>query len=305
MEKTNLLTLVVTLTVGIILAGSLLMPVISDATETERTFTNDGYFRMTELESDTNTTIEWDHTVPEVISVNDEDCDLSMLPIGKQVTIVGSDKMIIRYDHRDATNTVVQVFTAAGYFAVSVAGATDLSITLSGFDITATDGTNTRSVTATKGVYAEPTGDWIMKQSETAAYVHTSDSVIILAGITQMNTNIGVYATGTIEDGLDYTFVPTSGSPPTVTFGDTTFNYSEVANFNDLVTLTNCTFDITENDTSSEANYSYFLVPYKVTAERSQHLNDGEIALMNALPILVIIGLVLAAVGAIFIRNRD
>ena len=311
MEKTNLLTLVVTLTVGIILAGSLLMPVITDATTTEKTFENLGYFNMSEISDNTDVTITWDHTKPTVFTINDSDYDITV-PSGQLVSILGTDSMIVRYvSSYDGTQNRVQAYSAQGFVQASVANAKDMTIEISNNTVVVTVDDTVKTVNITEGYHIDPNGTWVMKKANESAYIHKTDSVMIFAGITNMGAglgDVGVYATGTINDGMDIGAVPTSSTPPTATFGDVTFNYTAISGYTDLVSLSNCTFDITlpgTPDTTVTASYSYFIVPVNVTAELTQHLDAGEIALLNALPVLVIIGLVLAGVGAIFIRNRD
>lgn len=305
MESKNLLTLAITLTVGIILAGSLLMPVINDATTTERTFTNDGYYRMAEI-GDEAITIAWDHTEPKQITVNDDVVDLSKVPTNKVVTITVTDKTIIRYAPI-SSDTLIQVYSSSGYYGAGVTAGTDMTITIEEGTLTADNGSGaTISKTITNGYYASNDGKWTMKTDGESAFIHKDDSVIILAGNTTVGgATIGVYGNGTINDGLSIETVPTDSVSRVVTYGDVTFNYTDVSDYLDLVKLSNCQFDITYNDTTASATYSYFLVPYEVTAELSQHLSSGEIAIMNALPLLIITALVVMAAGALFLKRDD
>ena len=42
-----------------------------------------------------------------------------------------------------------------------------------------------------------------------------------------------------------------------------------------------------------------------MTAELANHLTPGQIALLNAIPIMVIVALLMAAVGAVALRRAD
>ena len=61
--------------------------------------------------------------------------------------------------------------------------------------------------------------------------------------------------------------------------------------------------DSSEN--TSNLTYSYFIVPASVTSELTNHLSNGEIAILNALPILIIVALVVMAAGALYLKRDD
>lgn len=298
----KLIQMVLVVTVGIIFLGSLMAPVISDASTTEKTFTNEGYYKMSEISDDTDVTITWDHTKPTTFTVNDTDYAVNV-PSGKLVSIVGTDSMIIRYvSSTGGTADRVQAYSSQGFVQAAVTSGTDMVIELTNDTITVTVGTTVKTTSITTGYYIDPTGTWTMKKSDETAYIHTTDSVMIFAGITNMGEgvgDVGVYGVGTIDDGMDIDSVPTNATPPTATFGDVTFSYNAVDGFNDLVLLSDCTFDITVSgtpDTTVTATYSYFIVPTEVTAELTQHLDAAEIGLLAAIPIMVIAMLLIFAV---------
>ena len=160
MEKKNILTLVITLTVGIILAGSMMMPIISDATTTEKTFENVGYFNMSEISDNTDITITWDHTKPTVFTINDSDYDITV-PSGTLVSIVGTDSMIVRYvSSADGTANRVQAYSSQGFVQAAVANSTDMTIEVTNDSITVTVGTTVKTVSISSGYYIDPEGSW-------------------------------------------------------------------------------------------------------------------------------------------------
>ena len=305
MEKTNLLTLVVTLTVGIILAGSLLMPVLSDATTTERTFTNDG---KSYIKTDSNGiyTLTWDPADPENAIVNGESFTIWSPEDGtKNISIVMIPEIgILRYNHGPNAGDFISI-QAVGFA---------YSFTQS-FTLTYENGTYTfvgaTTVTGTSdAIYAiGPNGDFVLKNPTDAAYVNP-DSEIIGMGVTTVTFwNNGFQVSGTADDIEVYVYNLGSGTSAIVT-SDVESDYTVLSKYLDLSTIKQVTFTATATPTEGDpvvkdCTYNYFLVPYNVTAELSQHLDPAEITLLNALPILIIIGLVLAGVGAIFIRNRD
>ena len=312
MEKTNLLTLVVTLTVGIILAGSLLMPIITDTTATEDTFVNDGYFRMSSITSDDETeyTLNWNVTTPNTIVVNDVPVAMNLTGAPNQVTVVFDNDWMFRANISNGAITYISYITNSG--GSTVANST-MEITLSGGSMSVTMDTTPKTEDYTVAYIPDAKGEYVMKNSNSTAYV-LADSNLIAFGMSKVNTSgtqseRGVTFNGDIADGV----TPSIWRPPTdttSTITDVAINATENSNHIGLYDLTNVTmvFHYVNNDesvTDTTLTYSYFLVPAEVTAERSQHLDAGEIALMNVIPVIVIIGLVLAGVGAIFIRNRD
>ena len=315
MEKTNLLTLVVTLTVGIILAGSLLMPVLADTTATEKTYTNTGYFTMDKLKSDAEFTLTWDQATPNIIDIDGEKIDLSDrgLTSGKLYTIFGADNFVLRVywanspflQYFGQTSVIPAFITATSAGSKFTATVTGGNITFASTDPSYPDPVTIELTDTAYCINALDKGNYIMKNADESVFIETDTDIIVLDGLTNLYANdVGIYAEGTIDGDLTATTFRGDGTYD-VSFKDWTYDTTDVDEAINLVKLKKVVFTATQNDTDYEVTYSYFIVPATVTAELSEHLNAGEIALLNALPILVIIGLVMAGVGAIFIRNRD
>lgn len=284
MEKTNLLTLVVTLTVGIILAGSLLMPVLNDATTTEKTFANSGYYYMTDTSEHT---YEFDGSKWTV-----DDVSLNHTLAG--VNVVATDTFFIR-----------DVGQVRG--AYNISGITSCELTFNNGTVTGTY-TTTGDPQAVNWTYSEfygatPTKDAYILSKNTntpIAYIN-GDSEVYGYGTTSLGGAQNIFqVTGNLDDGA--TVVCPNSS---VTVSNISFNATPVEGYIDLYTYESVTFTATLSGTDYAVTYNIVVLPSEVTAELAQHLDAGEIALINALPVIVIIGLVLAGVGAIFVRNRD
>ena len=139
MESKNLLTLAITLTVGIILAGAMLMPIINEMTVTTDTFTNEGYFYMDEIDADSTRTILWDHTAPNQLTIDSD--NVVALPTNVSVTTVCSgDNWMVRH----SPNSLFQLYITNGGVSASVTDGTDLMITISGGTLTAVNTATTR-----------------------------------------------------------------------------------------------------------------------------------------------------------------
>ena len=311
MEKTNLLTLAITLTVGIILAGSLLMPVINDATETERTLTNEGYYRMAQVAEDH--TISWDHTAPKIITIDDEDKDLSSLDFSQwNYTIFGGYDFLMRMSSTGiqvyigqvgATNTFLSANTTNGndITATITTSSVEFNVTNAGVDVLS------QALTLTEDTYIiDDSGDYVMKTRESGAYIKDKSSIILLMGVTRTygTNDVSLFASGTVEDGLDFNLYRGVATYP-ATIESTTFDATENASYKGVSQLNKITIVVEQNSVDYNFVYSYFLVPYEITAELSQHLSSGEIAIMNAIPFMIIAALVVMAAGALYLKRED
>ena len=317
MESKNLLTLAITLTVGIILAGSLLMPVISDATTTERTFTNNGYFRMSEtLSTDENTVITWDSANAFVFNLNGNDIELPPGATSGTVypyTILASDAWALRAAVLNDTVNVDLTLYGSGsdstllWFVNSWSNDT-ATITLSAgtASFKANDSTPV-TVSYTHAFIPDENGNYILKKGTETAYLH-GESLIYATGRTtatfgEDSVDLNINIEGNITDGETVTVLAPTG----YTSDNIEVVNSQVTGYKDLYTFDKVTFEITETDSSTTVDvvYSQVIVPYQITAELSQHLDPAEIAIMNALPVLIIVALVVMATGALYLKRDD
>lgn len=301
MDTKELTAILVVAMVGcVIVAG--FVPVVGESVSDSTTFNNAGYYRMAEVENEP-ITMFWDHANPDKLTVNDDIIDLSTVPTNKVVTVLVTDKTIVRYAPI-SSDTLFQVYSDSGYLGAGVNAGTDMTITIENGTLTAFNGTTTYTKTISNGYYANNTGNWIMKYDGETAFIHDSDSIIVLAGNTKVgDVNIGIYAQGNITDGLDIETVQTDSVLRTPTYGEVTFNYTAVGGYLDLVKLSNCQFTVTLDDTTVNATYSYFLVPYEVTAEKAIHADDNTASIISMLPFILIMGIVLMFVGVVIVRR--
>lgn len=303
----KLIPIILTLVVGIILAGSVLMPVLNSATATEKTFDNrDGaLFQVEKFDETTEYSFEWVYTDPTHATVNNETVTLSAATV-----ICATDTFLIRYG-QDRTD---------GYYLQSVGGSlngangsetnkTTFTISVSGGSLTATianEGATptTKTISVTEGYGIVANGSYVMKASNQTAYM-LADSPIVAMGLTSLD---GVWRnmfqiTGNVE-GVEVTQI--SPTPATYTISNVEVNAESSASYIDLYELQSITFDATLiSDTTKvhACTYNYFIVPAEVTAELSEHLTPGQIALMGAIPVLVIVALLVVAVGVVARRN--
>ena len=298
----KLITIVLTLVVGTILAGSVLMPVLNDATKTEQTFVNEGVFNYGIFTPD-------DEYELEVVGA-----DGSIMVNGVAVepfnattryySIVASDNFAARYGYSNniyfcqcvGKDSSDNTFADGGIL-------TNISIDNGALSVVFTKSDSSvvsKTVEFTELYAIVPNADEaVMKVAADAVYIK-GDSPIYSSGLTQVTLWSNLFhIEGTYNDGL------TISSPnlPDATYDNITWNIEPVSGYVDLYKLTSIEFDITNNGTTYHATYSYFGVPTEVTAELSQHLTPGQIALLGAIPVMVIIALLVVAVGAVAKRN--
>ena len=82
----------------------------------------------------------------------------------------------------------------------------------------------------------------------------------------------------------------------TVTFSNEEIVKAPVKNHNNLYLLDKITFTATGSNGDTAVTYSYFLVPYEVTAERTISMDGPLGVLVGVIPLLMVAGLVTGAV---------
>lgn len=305
--KTNVLTLIITLVVGVILAGSLLAPVISDATETERTVTNDGgLFTLNKINAADDFTLEYDYTAPNQITVNDEVIQLNQGAY--PLTVFFNDTLMIRVAWSDNIS-VFETNPETGAYALISAGVsaeTNMTVTNDNGTLTITNGTTTVERTNTNGMIAANGGAYIMKGQSEQVYL-TGDTEFYASGYTYRalgvanSSFVGIFK-GTINDGI----TAISQVPTTYSITNETETYTQVTGeFKDLYKFSGFGFTLTDGTNSGNVSYNQLIVPVSVSAELTNHLTPGQISLMGAIPVMVIVALLMAAVGAIALRRAD
>lgn len=288
----------ITVVVGVVLVSTMLFPIISDVSATEKTLTNDGLWRMKEIENGDT----WEKTSGGTWSYNDDDV-LNYGTNGVWNACLG-DNWLVRCNGNARGTFVSGTSTGA-----EVIAATDV-ITISGSGI---NSTATPSIT---GYGYSATGEYVLTSPTVAPYVK-SDTPLYATGLTEIEGSSGdvvIHFTGNIEDGLAVTGYARLGGVQfdSVTISDVVIDKTEVAGYVDLYVINAITFTITAPYTDNgetttytqDATYTSYVVPYEVTAELSQHLNDTELTLVGIIPLLVVIGLILGVL-AIFARRSE
>lgn len=277
----KLIPLCITLVVGIILAGSVLMPVLNDATTTEKTFENTGYYYMTDVGADESYTYEFVSSPAKAWTVN-----------GEALTFPeGAFNVIVTDEHFVRSNGQIESSSVASMTVTVTAESITGTYTASGVD---------HDIDwAVDGFYgAVPTKDsFIMTAPDATTYVN-SDTEVIGFGISNLSGQYPIFhIVGDMEN------VTITSPDSSITISNVAINKTAVDGFIDLYKFESITFDATKGDNTAEITYNRVIVPTEVTAELTNHLTPGQIALISAIPVLVIVALLVVAVGVVARRN--
>lgn len=292
----KIIGLVITAMVSVIVLAAVLIPTLNDATTTEDTFKNEGYFYLDEFTDDY--TFFWDYDDPTTFTVNGEDVTF-INNSGLDVRVVLGEKFMVTHTSAGLSCT----FYGNGTYVIANATNKTLTLTLSGGTLTATNGNTTKTISDVSLLYSiVEKGDYVMKKSNSIAYLK-DDSTIYATGHTYNGVNnIFWHLEGTpaANDGISWP--DDYNSNFTVT--NETVNIVENSDHIDLYDLTNLTFTVTNNNVEYNVTASYFVVPAEVTAERSVHLTDAMNVILNVIPLLIIVAVLLGVV-AVFILRRE
>lgn len=299
---------VVAMVVATVLVVTCAVPIISDSVKTEDTFTNEGLFKLTKYDADTELTILWDYENPDHIYVNDEDIDLSNVNVTYNTTIFFSENAGIRlyYNHSGC-----QFMWATGTAAADLNDNETLTVTCSSGSISAvvtangTPGSTINGGTYDSVICISNDGEYVMKASDVPAYMN-GDSEFFGMGVTNITGagNKVLRVEGTIDDGATATIVTTSGTTATLT--EPVISDSEVNGYIDLYQLDKIAFKgQVSGSADTNITYSYFVVPYEVTAERSVHVDGPTGDIITVIPVLMVLGIVIGAVALFLTTRRD
>lgn len=314
-SNNSLISVIVGVALVVIMATVFMMPIISDATTTEDTFTNDHSYYV--VKNPETATITWDGSKMEIDGETVNVPDATENPYG--VSILSKINGVIRYN---ADNTV-QKWGDMGAYNATLISAMNLSIasdTLTGTFTygTGDDATNVNVNLALGDTYYilsnSNESEDVLTVSDGNLYVN-GDTVVQSNGVSKTDNNIvnGVVVfnvSGSIDDGFTITGYNRNGGAEltNITYSNLNVDYTTVSDHLDLYKINKVTFTTTVTDTDNNDivvnhSYDYFAAPLEITAERAVHLDDSEIALVEIIPILVIAGLIVGVVGYV-VRAR-
>jgi len=285
MEKMNALTLIITLVVGVILTGALLAPVIDDATDHTVVYTNSASGESYIFANET-VTFSWDGAE---YLVNNE----PTTPLSNSYATITSDLVSVRWA---TAGPSIMFFDTGVAYQTTTFKLTAANGSLTGTYSTTTDSDVAVNVSYETLYYQDATGSFVMTSGTSPIYLHGNTEIIVNG----FNTNIGgsgggrfFLVSGTLDDGLALVAGGT-------TYTDYTVNATKISNVDDVYAVTSIVF---ENVNGVDVTLNRFIVPATITTTEIGF--DGSDALLKAIPIMVIVALLMAAVGAIALRRAD
>lgn len=274
--------------VSVALIGGLLVPIVNNAIATSDTYINEGYFFMDKYDSTTNLSITWNYDNPDEFIVNGavvkyENANLF-------VSVIISKEFAVRVT---ADGLSLAYYGSGSSFSANESNP-NFSLTYEGGVCTASNGTTEKSTNTAWLFCISNDGDYVMKKSNESVYLN-ENSEILANGITYFGS--AGAQTVIYGDWMD----PTHEAASTIT--DFTVNYEKIDSHVDLYTLSSYTFDMTREDVTQAVTYSYFVVPYEVTADRVVPMDPVAAGVLTVAPIIVITS-ILAMVAAVLIRSK-
>lgn len=303
MEISKFPMLIVGVVVALVLAGAVL-PVFAETTSTTDTFTNDGYFRMTTSIIDDEIVISWDSTKDSGVTVNGDYYDLeSAVAPDQPKSIAFCNDCLIRFTDRGGFYSfeIWGENMPGGVDGVSSDTPNAASVTISQNSVTWIKNDADPVTVTTNGLWTiiDKDGNQIMKKMDKGAYI-TAESEFRGAGNSRVGTGddpttASFYIiSGTIEGYTIESSIPVSNKE---------IVYSDVSNYVGLYSLDKLTFTSTFNSAEVNQTYSYFVVPYEVTAEKTVYPYGALSVMLNVLPLLAIAGLVAGSVAWFIMRK--
>lgn len=307
--ENKLIGLVMGAVVGVILIGALLMPVLNDAAATERTFTNTGLFYADVLDENSDRTMSFDYTKPNIITVDGTDIDMSSIQTSYgSATVIFSNDWFMRF----VPDTGIVLYKCGTSSSQAIKGATassQISFTATFSSGAAvfiySDSTEIEYDIADAGLIITPdAGAYIMKGANDTAYVN-GDSIVYGVGRTDRalgtsGTSFNAMMAASVDDGVSSLYY----SPQYTMNDNRSVNATADADYTDLYALSGFTFNLVSNDEAEHAiTYNQIFVPTSVKSELTEHLDSGEIAVLSAIPVMMIAALVIFAVRVLYSRD--
>lgn len=296
--KTNVLTLAITLTLGIILAGSVLMPVINDAQKDigpavtyNNSLTSTNQYRYDYVDSVEMT----------AIASETDGIYYDFIINGKAVTIVNDYMIAILSD-----GFSMQI-GSAGQFAYNVPTdpfAASTNPTPTNYPLV--------TLTMANGEWTLKGGDtelatgsysWLVTYVDNGRYVAHNSSVV--GAYCQEAKDFIVYGGNYASGDLDTYYAYGNG---VMSWGvsdyDAKLNWAAtlVDGTTDIYKVTTCDITVSDGENSETFTPYRCLYVYEVTGHAA---SGAAYSLLGALPIMVIVGLVLAATAAIMVKRDD
>jgi len=296
MNGNRILAGIVGLAVCVILVGSLLVPIISEAQDDQEVVYNNilaqsNYSRIVNDDlDDVNMVIVWD-TATQVLTVDGSAITVSMY----NNTMFVSDQGSVRFNKADGTSAM----HIGGMTTVTLTG--PVTATIASGVITVTCGVDSYTITPIEWLFV-PDGDGNYKNFQNndpikKFYVNGIDDIYFCGVISTQS--IGLFS----GHGGSCTLWDVADDPSY----DMTYTIERVQGYTDLYEFTPSSYAVsteagTNTDLTPFAPY-WLMVPIEITAHTD--VNSSIIGLLGALPVVVIAAILIYAVRPVLLRGRN
>lgn len=307
-SSSKLTQAVVGIIVAVMVLGIVLVPVLSQATETEETITNSGYYRMNHYEIDTPVTFSWSYEKPNTVVTNGVEYEIPKTPDpGSTMTLIGDTNWAIRgaFNSSGEITQLNYIGSSGSIIRATVANSSTVDLTMENGVMSGTVGDSTLSDKAYEQLYiVDKDGSYIMKNKNESAYLK-ADSEFFAYGNTIIDSSyLGLEINGSIEDGANVVIWRGENG---FTIDTPVLNYTEPSKYVDTYELSTITLNATRisDETVTPITYSYFLVPYEITAELSDHPTSMMITLFNTIPVFIVLAIILGVCGLFYYHRNE
>ncbi|MDY0413192.1 hypothetical protein [Methanothrix soehngenii] len=292
MNGNRILTGIVGLAVCVILVGSLLVPVISEAQDDQEVAYNNvigvsNYSKIVDDDLDgVNMVIVWD-TATKLLTV-----DGSALNVGNYGnTMFVSDQGSVRFSKADGTSTMY----IGGMTAVTLTG--PVTATIASGVITVACGEDSYTITPIEWLFIpDEQGNHksyhYISPTETI-YVNSIDDIYFCMLWTDAQST-GLFS----GHGGSCTLWDVADDPSY----DMTYTIERVQGYTDLYELVLSSYAVSTDDLTTFAPY-YLMVPVEITAHTD--VNSSIIGLLEVIPVLVIAGIIAYVAGTVLMGRRE
>lgn len=300
MNKT--ISVVITAALVIILTGSVLMPIISDAQDTQRTvYNNEENLRYSELFSgsrsisDLNITLYVSSFTNDELIITNDGVESTINPANYQGTLIMCDKLNIRWDPGNGNVRLSSSFDPL-ITETQNSLVAPLTVSIRGGNVTVTDSADYEAtVTPTEWLFIpDENGMWETVTSSTSGvYINGLDQVYFSTIVN--SGNVGFI------DGHNGSATSYSGESYTWAFED----MERVAGYVDLYRVDTADFRFSDNMPNNEDGTE--VIPFQLIVPRSvdAHISESNISaitLLGAIPVILLTALA-AIIALMYVRR--
>lgn len=319
METKQIITIALIVAVGATVISGVMIPAISMATETETTFTNEGYFRMSQYDNTSTHVVNWTYEKPTVVTVDGVDVTINYNVPNGQITVVANSIWLFRmyFDSNGEVSAVAFLYESSGTKSAQVSNEETASLTLTSGSASVVCGTYSGTHSYEVVYLPDNNGEYVMCNPNNTNYIN-ADSPIYGFGLTRVKNSTGTVGSpgvgfafsGDYENGIVGSVWRGSESN-IVTDSEIVVtkntSYTDLYKFDRITAISTLTETVDDQTvtTNTDLVYNIVILPYEVTAELSVHADAPTRAIFEMLPVIAVLGLLIGIVAIGYMKFRS